>query len=119
MRTQRVQITVTADMIDKGVRAGCEDCPVALAINEQLEPLTLMPDWRGFSVSVLDDNIAIIRDGMGDRLKGCRQIPLPQSATEFIRKFDNRPAAEHPEPFSFELRLPVDCLRKGAGGAAD
>ena len=112
MKTRLVQVSVTAEHIRSGVRAGCEDCPVALAINEHLQPPTLDPKWLGFLASVWTSSVLIL-DGMGDRLKGCRAIPLPADAYLFIGRFDSG-ARDTLKPFTFPLRLPVDCLREGS-----
>jgi len=115
VKTRLVQVSVTAEHIRSGVRAGCWDCPVALAIAERLEPATLNGEWRGgsgFAVSVLDEDVAVILDGMGSRVKGCRRILLPRAASDFIGLFDA--GCVGLEPFSFPLRLPIDCLREGS-----
>lgn len=78
-----IQISVTADDINAGIKNHCSKCPVALAVCRHLpmtEEVTSVSVWLG------DD----------------KAIDLPATARNFIRAFD---AGERVEPIIFELEV--------------
>jgi hypothetical protein len=74
-------IKITQDNIDKGVRTSPCRCPMALGIKESI---------GAYKVCVGAEEADI---------NGKFDIPLPQIARDFIRKYDCR---EQVEPFEFE-----------------
>lgn len=90
-RSNRVQITVTADDIARGHREGCQNCPVAFAL------------WR---VALDAVDMVVMRDDVKFYRCGGGRNPIrkfPREVTRFIDDFDaGRPVA----PFSFSLSIP-------------
>jgi hypothetical protein len=81
-----MRIEVKQEHIDKGIRAKCTTCPVALAIHEATS---------GELGTVYVDVTTVFVGSM-------TSIPLPIVAIEWIAEFDYQGTGE---PFSFELDL--------------
>ncbi len=92
-----MRITVTQQNIDNG-KLSCELCPIALAINERLDPK--------YVVGVGDKRIGIYR-GRDD--EEYVSIPTPQGLLGFIFAFDHK---QECAPFSFDLDIPTEYLRE-------
>ncbi len=76
-------IQVTEDHIRLGKRSNCRECPVALAVREELPAAKIL------------GTVLIVETPW-------LKIHLPKKVTEFIEAFDHfRPV----EPFSFELKI--------------
>lgn len=98
-----VQVTVTQDDIDQGVRASAAQCPVARAIKRVLQAVVAVGTNDVVLVSVLGD----VRT---DR------VLLPESVTDWIHDYDLDRKTMY-TPFSFTLldvpkgylRAPVDA----------
>ena len=82
-----MRIEVTQDLIDKGERHGCTDCPVALAI----------------MLATGDEHVEVFA-GTGITRTGKREthFTLPVEARQWIVDFD---AGEPMAPFAFEMEL--------------
>ena len=96
----RKQIDVLQTLIDSGKRAGCKDCPVALAIAAVLN--------SDCSVHVLAGTVTFWRPGGESE---CRRLPPP--ARRFIFEFDD-PETDSPNPISFALDIPEWALPEAA-----
>ena len=77
-----MNIKVTQEHIDKGIRGKCRLCPIALAIKDEIGKIVM--------VNVFDVDI----DG--------QVIRLPTTAFDFVQRFD---ADLKVSPFTFELEL--------------
>jgi len=84
---KKIKIKVTAEHIDKGKRNNCRECPVALAIKEQLN---LPYDMQ---VGTLGVNIFYEKHT-------CTKYMLSRAAERFINKFDGR---KDVKPFNFVM----------------
>jgi hypothetical protein len=89
---KEVEIDVTQEDIEKGVRNDCANCPIAKAFSRRLEAhnlnLTLM--------EVCHEHVVIANK------EAAAEFDLPQEASNFISAFDNkRPVA----PFKFKAKL--------------
>lgn len=82
-----MKISVTEEHIIAGFVGSCTRCPVALAISHALHQAGISP----LPIVFVDSNTIEI---------GSDQYNTPESASDFIKEFDNfcRPA-----PFEFEL----------------
>jgi hypothetical protein len=89
METVMVQIEVTQADIAKGVRASACECPVALAMDRA----TGRSCTVGVSCGHVDDV----------------SVEFPPEVSDFVLKFDSR---EPVAPFTFELSLPAEAVRK-------
>ena len=80
-----MQIDITQDHIDRGVRKSCTHCPIALAVQEKLgvDSVTVEQEW----IYPPDDEVRYF---------------LPAAARDFISYFDWA-GRSHVRPFSFEL----------------
>lgn len=74
--------------IKRGVRASCDECPVALAISRATRIST---KW----LSVTDERMTVFME------TGWVEYRLPKKATTFIERFDDEKPVK---PFSFVLR---------------
>jgi hypothetical protein len=69
-----MKIQVTQDHIDRGMQGDCADCPIALAIKEQLKP---------FLVAVYSVDIIVFKSpSQGTSYKHTKE------SIQFISKFD-------------------------------
>lgn len=80
-----MKITVTAKMIERGVRCDSFRCPLALAFN-----------YAGFDVMISVQYVDFY-DAAGDV---CGTMRLPQRAQHFQKQYDDK---KTPEPFEFEM----------------
>jgi hypothetical protein len=87
-----VEISVTAEDIANGAISDCVACPIALAIGR------VIPD--AITVDVFTDH-ADFCDTV--KFEPLADATLPDSAAEFINRFDNR---REVQPFTFQLEVP-------------
>lgn len=94
----KVTLRVTAKHIEDGVRASCQDCPVALALGDLLD--------KRYGAHVASDRLRI----MSDRLLW--SALAPDAVRDFIHRFDY-PGDERVshEPFECDLDIPKELLR--------
>lgn len=82
--------------INEGERINCSECPVALAIKEELENLS--NDF--YSISINQSTLQI-------RKNGVIQYPIiytPRSVANFIGRFDDDKLAM---PFNFKIKVEI------------
>jgi hypothetical protein len=82
----KIQIQVTQEDIDRGVRCTCENCPLALAMTRALAQDVVVVIGEYFFISEADKDAK----------------PLPRVAEMFRSAFD---AGFPVQPFEFELEL--------------
>lgn len=90
-----VRIEVTEQDIADGIAGQCDRCPIAIAIARACAADTSVrvgPALAGISAA---------------RMFGTAFVKLPESAQDFIFRFD---AARPVEPFSFTLDIPAGLL---------
>ena len=92
-------IHITANHIRAGKRGECQECPIALAIQELLHPRA----W----CSVSGDMVAF---GFGTSPVAVYGVALPSVAVEFVRNFD---ASVWVEGMVLEVEVPGEFLRRG------
>jgi hypothetical protein len=80
-------INVTAQHIADGVMCAECECPIALAILDQIQSI----DYVGVGGKTVE-------------LDGLPTVELPPEAIQFVADFDN---GRHVEPFAFPLDVPV------------
>lgn len=106
----RVPVSVTADDIVAGHPRNCRDCPIASAVRRVC--------GDGCCCRVVLKTVTIWHQAHGPI-----RIPLPPEATTFIRVFDGLVDAvcgvlglppATPQPFTFDLDIPAEYLRKGS-----
>ena len=108
-----VEINVTQEHIDKGVKGDCDNCPIWHAIRP------LISD--NYDFSIYGDTCNIYDKECRDD-KHVAERWLPMLATQFISDFDDdgKPnlGLEPVEikPFTFELDIPEIYLRTGTVG---
>jgi hypothetical protein len=95
-----MKITVTQEHIDRGKRGKCDSCPIALAI---LDDVSIDEAKVGAIIATISRKKPIIS---WSRVS-TEDYYLPQSAIDFVRKFDD---SSHVEPFSFELINKITVL---------
>lgn len=103
MKLQKIQIYVTQEDIDKGVKGEALLCPVARAIARRLHMSTserwVAATWLG--VSLEDDR------GVAESYHA-----LPARVVEFMKKFDKRNTnRRYLKPFRFIIEVPESWLK--------
>jgi hypothetical protein len=91
-----MKILVTEDDINNGVPTLYDSCPIALALNRQLNCYAKVYPYNGKGLPV-DARILIFDPCSGVLLK---EIPLPFEANEFANHFDK---LEQIDPLEFEI----------------
>src|SRR5690242_13482648 len=96
MSLRMVTIDVTQEDIDRGNRANCRFCPIAMAIDRLVKP--------GVEAWIDPWSMAIFQ---GDKLVADFLV-LSQSMSDFIGLYD---AGHYVPPSRFSFELPEECLR--------
>lgn len=94
----KVTLRVTAKHIEDGVKASCQDCPVALAVIDIVRPeFYSHVSARRIRLESIDGRILW-------------SAISPQPVQRFIRRFDDTEELTH-EPFECDLDIPKELLR--------
>jgi hypothetical protein len=88
-----IKVEVTREDIAADIHAA-DDCPVARAVLRALRKHGKNPNYVGATQTFVAYHEDFCRE----------EIPLPESVTTWIRKYD---LAEQCQPFSFELEMPA------------
>ena len=101
-----MQINVTQDHIDSGKKDSCYDCPIALALTEQI----LLPNGRKWCVECNHAKIHVellAKKPVNYDFYNYGRTPLSWNVELFIRDFDSSIPVE---PFSFEFAYKQEGL---------
>lgn len=85
----KIQVSITQEGINDGVRRDCQSCPVALALTRAIGEEVIV---SGIWCTIAPDTLAV------------KMIELPRAVREWIVRFDRGFLVS---PFTFELEVPA------------